>query len=176
MVLWLPFLTIAAFDMWYRVGQRYMTPELTITWLVCAALELAIYPFLIAWITFYVGVKVRSPLWAIVAALLTVSGVVVVPYLLVWILTVCNLHPDLELWRYVSLASPATIIVANEYSEATLKMMAVNFLIFGTLLIVVRRVCLQRADELLGRAESRTARRRLQPAAPARDEKQMAPA
>lgn len=176
MVLWLPFITIAAFDMWYHVGQRFMTRESTIAWLACAVLELAIYPFLVAWITFYVGVKVRSPLWAVVAALLTVSGVVVVPYLIVWILTVCDLNVSPTLWQYMSLASPGTIIVANEYSEATLNMTAVNFLVFGSLLIFVRRLCLRRADQLLGRAERQTTPTRLQPVAPVRDEKQMAPA
>ncbi len=47
--------------------------------------ELTIYPFLIAWVTFYLGAKIRSPLWAIVASLMAVTGAVVVPYLLLWI-------------------------------------------------------------------------------------------
>jgi ABC-type transport system involved in multi-copper enzyme maturation permease subunit len=176
MVLWLPFATIALFDAWYHVGQRFMTQLATTEWLVCSVLELAIYPFLIAWITFYVGAKVRSPLWAIVAALSTVSGVVVVPYLIVWILAVCDLNPGPELGKYVSLASPGMIIVENEFSQATLTMSAVNFLFFGGVLIVVRRLCLRRADRLLGRAEPQLANPQQQSVAPVRDETQMAPA
>jgi hypothetical protein len=176
MVLWLPFLTIAAFDAWYHVGQRFMTPGLTLQWFVCAVLELAIYPFLIAWVTFYVGAKVRSPLWAIVASLSVVSGAVVIPYLVVWILTVCDLNLSRELWQFMGLASPGMIIMANETSQATLPMTAVNFLVYGSLLIVVRRLCLRRADRLLGRAEPQTAALELQSMAAVRDEKQMATA
>jgi ABC-type transport system involved in multi-copper enzyme maturation permease subunit len=176
MVLWLPFLTIAAFDAWYHVGQRFMTPGLTLQWFVCAVLELAIYPFLIAWVTFYVGAKVRSPLWAIVASLSVVSGAIVIPYLFVWILTVCDLNLSRGLWQYVGLASPGMIIIANETSQATFAMTAVNFLVYGSLLIVVRRLCLRRADRLLGRAEPQTAALELQSMAVVRDEKQMATA
>jgi ABC-type transport system involved in multi-copper enzyme maturation permease subunit len=176
MVLWLPFLTIAAFDLWYHVGQRFMTPGLTLQWLVCAVLELAIYPFLIAWVTFYVGAKVRSPLWAIVTSLSVVSGAVVLPYLIVWILRVCDLNLSPELWRLVGLASPGMIIVANETADATFTMTAVNFLVYGSFLVLMRRLCLRQADRLLGRGEPRTAAPALQSVAGRHDEKQMATA
>jgi ABC-type transport system involved in multi-copper enzyme maturation permease subunit len=176
MVLWLPFATIVVFDAWYHVGARFLTPGLTLQWIVCAALELAVYPFLIAWVTFYVGAKVRSPLWAIVASLSVVSGAVVVPYLIVWIATVCDLPLGPELWQFVGLASPAMIIVANETSEATFTMIAANFLVYGSLLVWIRRLCLRRADRLLGRAEPQQAGLELQSAARVPDEKQMATA
>lgn len=150
-------------------------PGLTLQWFVCAALELAIYPFLIAWVTFYVGAKVRSPLWAIVASLSVVSGAVVVPYLIVWIVTVCDLPLSPELWQFVGLASPAMIVLANETSDATFTMIAVNFLVYGSLLILMRRLCLRRADRLLGRAEPQQAGLALQSTARVHDEKQMAP-
>ena len=130
----------------------------------------------LAWIAFYIGVKFRSPLWAIVTSLSVVSGMVVLPYLIVWIVTVCDLPLSPELWQFVGLASPAMIIVANETADATFTMIAVNFLVYGSLLILIRRVCLQRADKLLGRATSQQASPELQPSARVHDEKQMATA
>lgn len=175
-VLWIPFATIAAFDYWFHVGPGFATPLSTGVRILCDVLQLTIYPFLIAWATFYLGAKIRSPLWAIVASLLAVSGAVVIPFLVLWLVSVSELTQGLGWWRYAVLASPATIIVANEYASATLVMTCGNFLFFGGLLFLLRRYCLRNADRLLDRAYPQFPAPIAASPALLRDEKEMAPA
>ena len=154
LVLYIPFATIIGFDYWFHVGPRFATRWATAEWLLCSALELTIYPFLIAWVTFYLGAKIRSPLWAIIASLMAVTGAVVVPYLLLWIVIALPFGFRADWLRYAALASPATMIIANEANEASFRLTCANFVIYGGLLFCMRRLCLRRADRLLGRAES----------------------
>jgi|HubBroStandDraft_6_1064221.scaffolds.fasta_scaffold25881_3 ABC-type transport system involved in multi-copper enzyme maturation permease subunit len=175
-VLWIPFATIAGFEYWFHMFARiWLTGE----WLLCAVLELTIYPFLIAWVTFYLGVKIRSPLWAIMSSLSAVAVAVIVPYLLLWIIFPSSFVPYWyrnEPPPLLLCASPGAIIVANEYGRASYSMICLNFAIYGGLLFVVRRHCLRHADHLLGRADGQTTKRLLESAAPIVEEKQMAPA
>jgi ABC-type transport system involved in multi-copper enzyme maturation permease subunit len=153
-VLWIPFATIAGFDYWFHVGRQYTTTRLAQVWLLCDVLQVVIYPFLIAWVTFYLGARIRSPLWAIVASLMTVTGAVVVPYLLMWFAApFVSVTAGSDWPLYVALISPATIVVVNEFGEARFLMTCVNFAFYGILLFGARRLCLRHADRLLGRAE-----------------------
>jgi hypothetical protein len=143
-VLWIPFVTIAAFDYWYHL---FPTIWITSEWLVCAILQLTIYPFLVAWLTFYLGVKIHSPLWATIAALLSVAGAVLLP-LIAWPNWYANHAPP-----YFLLLSPAAIIIANETGKASFGLTIANFAVYGSLLYFIRRLCLRQADRLLGRSE-----------------------
>jgi hypothetical protein len=152
--LWIPFATIAGFDYWYHMGTHFLSRRLTQEWLLCDALQLAIYPFLIAWVTFYLGARIRSPLWAIVASLTAVAVAVMAPYLLLW-LTAQFVPVSVQSGRtwFVALISPATIILANEQGGVSFRTTCANFAYYGILLLAVRHLCLRRADRLLGRAE-----------------------
>jgi ABC-type transport system involved in multi-copper enzyme maturation permease subunit len=177
-VLWIPFFTIMVFDFWFHVGRRWTTLGHTAEWFLCSLLELTIYPFLIAWGTFYVGAKVRSPLWGIVTSLASVTAVLGVPWLLLSAFSFAApfSYVQNDLFAYLSLASPASIVLQNESSNADFVKIAVNFLIYGGLLFLIRRRCLRNADRLLGRAEPQPAEQVRQTVSPIRDAKEMAPA
>jgi ABC-type transport system involved in multi-copper enzyme maturation permease subunit len=170
-VLWIPFATIAAFDYWFHVGTHFASWQLTQEWLLCDVAQLAIYPFLIAWSTFYLGAQIRSPLWAIMASLMAVSGAVVLPNLLLWIgFIFFGLPPE---WPWYAALGPATIILANEFSETSLPITFTNCLIYGGMLFCVRRLCLRNADRLLGRAEMGSTSSSVHSVSTAREEEEL---
>jgi hypothetical protein len=150
-VLWIPLGTIAAFECWFNLNMRVNNQATAEEQLICNLLQMAIYPSLIAWGTFFVGTKIKSPIWAIVTSLSIVAAVVLVPYLCIWVLELAG--AGFPGSRYLLLTSPATIILTNEGREAMLTLTAVNFLLYGCLTLCIRRACLNRADRLLGRAE-----------------------
>jgi hypothetical protein len=172
-VLWIPFATIAFFQYKFRL---FPTIFGTSAWLVCAVLQLTIYPYLIAWVSFYLGAKIRSPIRAIVASLGVVAGAVLLRYVLLWIVyEVSNPY-----WHHVEpswlILSPATVIAINEFGEARLGLVCVNFVMYGSLLFLIRHYCLRHADVLLGRAAFQKETPAPEPARPLRDERAIAPA
>ncbi len=151
-VLWIPFGTIAVYEYWFHLGANRFGQATIIERLVCALLEMSIYPFLIGWGTFYLGTRVRSALWAVLGSLLAMLTVILLPYagaiLAIWL----DLGPD---WaRAFAYASPATIVTLNETQGATLTHTCINFAAFGGLTLLIRGRCLRHADRLLGRSEA----------------------
>ncbi len=151
-VLWIPFATIAIYQYWFHLGSHRFGQATTIERLVCALAELSIYPFLIGWITFYVGTRVRSGLWAVLGSLLVVLTMILLPYagalLALWL----DLRSDLG--TCVMYASPATIVVMNEGPGVELSQIGINFAVFGGLTWLIRGHCLRNADRLLGRSKA----------------------
>jgi hypothetical protein len=172
-VLWVPFATIAAFDYWFRLFPTIWGSS---AWLVCAVLQLAIYPFLIAWISFYFGARLRSPNRAIMASLGVVGGAVLLRFALLWVFFGApywySRSPEPS-WLIVS---PVTVILINEFREPQLGLTCLNFLLYGSLLFWIRRYCLRHADELLGRAIFQRAMPMSQPGRSLCDEPAIAPA
>ena len=150
-VLWIPLGTIAGYRYWYHLGSYLSNQTPPLDRLVCSLLQMAIYPFLLAWGAFYLGAKIRSPLWAIVSSLSGVAGIVLAPYLVAWILRLSGVAVGLPLYAY--LASPAEIILLNQSGLATAPVVAINFVLYGGLVLALRWHCLRHADRLLGRAE-----------------------
>jgi hypothetical protein len=150
-VLWIPFGTIAAYEFWYHLGTRMVDEATLLERLLCALLQVAIFPFLIAWGGFYLGAKIRSPMRAVVTSLMAVTAVVAGPYLLQWLVEWAN--PQLAAARFLFWLSPAKIIIVNEQRHATYLMTAVYFTVFGGLLYGLRWSCRRQANRLLGRME-----------------------
>jgi ABC-type transport system involved in multi-copper enzyme maturation permease subunit len=157
-VLWIPFATIALFQYWFHLGSQSPGEATLIERLICALFEMTIYPFLIGWITFYVGTRVRSGLWAVLGSLLVVLTLILLPYagalLILWL----DLGP---LWaRAAAYASPATIVMMNEARGVPLLHTCANFAAFGALTWLIRYHCLRHADRILGRSEAPAGARR----------------
>lgn len=150
-VLWIPLGTIAGYQYWYHLGSYLANHTTPLDRLICALLQMAVYPFLLAWGAFYLGAKIRSPLWTIISSLSGVAGVVLAPYLVAWILQLSGVAVGLP--QYAYLASPAEIILLNQFGLATTPVVAMNFLLYGGLVLALRWHCLRHADRLLGRAE-----------------------
>jgi ABC-type transport system involved in multi-copper enzyme maturation permease subunit len=172
-VLWIPFATIAGFDFWFRLFPTIWGSS---AWVVCAVLQLTIYPFLIAWVSFYFGAKIRSPIWAVVTSLGVVAGAVLLRFVLLWLVFGSSYRYGRDVQPSWLIVSPVTVILINEFGEARLGLTCVNFLIYGGLLLWVRRYCLRHADLLLGRALRQTPTPVAELARPLRDEPAIAPA
>jgi hypothetical protein len=150
-VLWIPFGTIAVYQYWFHLGSQRFGEATVIERLVCALLEMAIYPFLIGWIAFYVGTRVRSGLWAVLGSILAILTMLLLPYAAALLAVWLNLDAS---WALAfAYASPATIVGMNEARGVPWLHSVVNFAVFGGLTWLIRGYCLRNADRLLGRNE-----------------------
>jgi ABC-type transport system involved in multi-copper enzyme maturation permease subunit len=155
-VLWIPFATIAVFQYWFQRGAFRFGVSTAEDRLACSLLQIVVYPYLIAWITFYLGTRARSALWAVLSSLLALLAVILLPYAAVfgvlWFDPGSSWGPDLAL--AFSYASPATVVAMNEAQGITRWHMAASFAAFGALTLFIRARCLSNADRLLGRTVS----------------------
>jgi ABC-type transport system involved in multi-copper enzyme maturation permease subunit len=151
-VLWIPFGTIAVYQYWFYFGAYRIGEGSVFERLVCSLCEITIYPFLIGWMTFYLGSRVRSSMWAVLASLFAILAVILLPvavaHLAAWLGAPVNVPPTL------AQCSPAAIVVINEGRGATLRYTLANFTIFGAIAFLIRSHCLRNADVLLGRSKS----------------------
>ena len=149
-LLWVPMLTVI-------VPQAHGLSSL-----ICSLLSLAIYLPLTAWLSLYIGLKVKTRVRAIVASLAVLCGWCLLPLVLIF-LPLMMLVPaggsSYPLGLSI-LLSPAMMVAVNEYGDWRAfggdpwPAMTLNFLLYGTVLILIRRRCLVHADRLLGRSES----------------------
>jgi hypothetical protein len=148
-VLWIPFGTIAFYQYWFQLGATSFGPVSNGERLICALLQVTVYPFLIGWGAFYVGTRVRSGLWAVLGSLLALLTVILVPFAAVMLMMWFNSSAGLA--GVLLMASPATIVVINETRGVAVLYSIANFAVFGALTVFIRAHCLRRADRLLGR-------------------------
>ena len=127
-----------------------------ILYITCALLEVAIYLPLVAWVSLFVGMRVRNQSKAIFVTLAVIVAWCALPiFTCIMIFEVLGWHSGLsQLWL---LLSPAMIIPFNEFFDLDhfeLEWLAVilNFLLYGFVLFVVRTLCLINLDQRLGRA------------------------
>ena len=168
-VLLVPFATIFTFEciMKWNLSVRWGVPgqdnrfHLPL-YLTCSALSVGIYLLLFAWLSFLIGLKVRTQARAIAGAMAALVGWCVLPLIFVN-LPLSILFPGPP-WnvpyviQLVKLASPLSIIMANEesfreFADAPWVAVVLNFLWYGLLLVLVRWLCLRNVDRLLGRVE-----------------------
>jgi ABC-type transport system involved in multi-copper enzyme maturation permease subunit len=156
-VLWIPFGTIAVYQYWFYLGAYRNGDTTVFERLVCALCEIAIYPFLIGWLTFYLGSRVRSSMWAVLGSLFAILAAILLPIaaavLAGW------LGAPVVAQEGLAYCSPAAIVVINEGRGAWLPYTIANFTIFGLITYLIRRHCLRNADRLLGRSKSPLGRR-----------------
>lgn len=139
MVLYVPFLTIFAFELWWG---GFDSPGQALMYVVCSGLSILIYCPLIAWISFLIGLKVHSQSRAILLSLMLIFGWTFLPILLL---------PNVVLSGMVMVFTPAYAILANEDRSLRFGTLVVNFVVYGGMLFCLRRGCLALADSFLGR-------------------------
>jgi ABC-type transport system involved in multi-copper enzyme maturation permease subunit len=166
-VLSVPFLTVFLMVGWWKTefsslaysynrGGREFSATLYLT---CSLLSLFIYLPLVAWLSFAIGLWVRTLARAIISSLTVLVVWCLGPFVL--------LAPFASVYRwsvrsplnFSLLSSPASIIGFNEVGELSnfgnlpWAAVIVNFLVYGFILAVIRWGCLLHADRLLGRNE-----------------------
>ena len=164
LVLACPLLTMIAFQTFWRDATQsfwgdWENPKAAFLYLVSATLAVVIYLPMVAWISFAIGLWVRSQARAIFASLAVIVAWCAVPLIIgVTIMEVFRMYGQRE-WNWLMLLSPASIIPftefsgLDEFSHAPWLAVILNTLAYGTVLFVVRLLCLTNAPGLLGRAE-----------------------
>ena len=162
-VLWVPFFTLIIFKGWW--GQIFFSNQWwhrfePVLYITCSALSVCIYLPMIAWLSLYIGMLVKSQARAVVAALGALVGWCLLPLMLVVLPVGVIFQPRGNSgFGFLFLLSPAAIVPLNEFSDwqelANLPWVAVvlNFMGYGMCLFLLRQLCLLSADQLLGRVE-----------------------
>ena len=78
-MLWIPFLTVYLFQAWWASFVRSNTVPHTIYGLVRGGLAMAIYPPLVAWLGFHLGMRCRSQTQAALVTISLIAGVCLIP-------------------------------------------------------------------------------------------------
>jgi ABC-type transport system involved in multi-copper enzyme maturation permease subunit len=171
LVLCIPFVTIFAFtagmrwkmpDLRFWNFPGYQPPEFRLgVYLTCSLLSILIYLPLVAWMSFYIGLVVKTQARAIVGALGAVLAWCIGPLIFILLPLEIIFHPtgyntSLYFWN---LTSPAAIVAINEecdwriYSDRPWLAMALNFAWYGGCLALFRWLCFAQTDRMLGRVE-----------------------
>jgi ABC-type transport system involved in multi-copper enzyme maturation permease subunit len=164
-VLAVPLLTMIAFQTYWREATTSLSTDWSharhpLLYFVASTLAVVIYLPLIAWLSFWIGLKVRSQARAIFGSLALLAGWSVIPFILfVIVIEILRFHRHTPL-HYFALLSPAAIIPFSEFSaldemnDTPWLAVVMNFLFYGAILFFVRRSSLRYAARHLGRAES----------------------
>ena len=162
-VLAIPLLTIVLFQTYMRLGftsawnPRERGPML---YLLAAGLAVVVYLPLVAWVSFAIGLRVKSQARAIFGSLAVIVGWCAVPLILgVSIMELFGVYGD-SAFYYLLLISPATIIpfaefsALREFNNTPWLAVFLNYSFYIPILLFVRWQSLKFAARHLGRAES----------------------
>ena len=162
----LPLLTVIAVEAWWEFGwnERYGNISTrawseTSFYLIGSLLCVVIYLPMVAWLSILISLIVRHPN----RAMLTAVGVLVIwcaapPILLVLIYELLWRAGNDEIWATLCWLSPVLAVAVIEFNEfdeflfGPWAMLTLNFLLYGGITLVLRWLCLSRADRYLGRA------------------------
>lgn len=168
MVLSVPLLTVYGFRTMLRLDVPGLGPQrwgydpmdpTSLTWcyLLTGVTTVLIYLPMISWMSFWIGLKVRSQGKAICGAVGALVAWCLIPLLvLLPFLIMMDLNGPGES-ELLTIVSPMMIVGFNEFSsypdpwEAFL----INTSVYGTIMLILRFSCLFRSVRLLGRADSK---------------------
>lgn len=170
-VLLIPFLTIFGFETWWNQGTTYRW-----IYLPLALASVLVYLPLIVWLALAVGLRVRSQIKTVLTALSLIGAWLAVPIVvravwggmlgLPWSAPIADVVPialafsPLEL--VPAIESAGRIVMAAEGSlrynvpPPEWGLMALNLVLHGTAMCLVRWWCLANADRLLGRLDDKS--------------------
>lgn len=162
-VLAIPLLTIVAFQTYMRLGLSSVfsdEEDSPLLYFLAAGLAVAVYLPLVAWVSFAIGLRVKSQARAIFGSLAVIVGWCAVPLILgVSIMELFRLHGD-SVFHYLLLTSPAAIIpfaefsALDEFNNTPWLAVFFNYSFYIPILLFVRWQSLAFAARHLGRAES----------------------
>jgi len=173
LVLTVPFFTVFVFKAWFlsvreiprNMGTPYEKFSPT-TYLICQALSMGILLPLVAWLSLFIGLRLRTQARAIIGAMGAIVAWSVAPliFIVVPLAIVFDGNGrdpfDKILLELSSLLSPAAIVFLNEvnllkdWDMPTWVPIFLNFSFYGLCLFGFRRLCLKNVDRWLGRVDS----------------------
>ena len=158
-VLAVPLATVCGIEAWIEDGTWHVflgeqARASSGSYLVWAAMTLAIYLPLVLWLSLWIGLKMRTRFRAIPTALGVIVVWCVLPIVIGVICRIDSRKPESFLMAFSPLAVPAV----NEFGQMweifpTMLTLGpiLNFLFYGILVLVFRALCLRRADRYLRR-------------------------
>jgi len=174
--LWLPFFSIGLFgSVWKSLPHIQLNRSYTgspfdeVLYLACAWLAPLIYLPLVAWLSLLIGLAVRSQTRAIIGSMAAIVAWCAIPPVFIGLPLSIAYGPLSKTSDHflLLLSSPATILFCSEfgllehYMEAPWAGVIINFAGYACALIVIRAICLDRADKWLGRGYEGNSRSRL---------------
>lgn len=158
----IPLLTALFTQGWYTMIDRGLFHGPPDNWaalyLLVSVLSVGVYIPLIAWLGFYVGLRMKSQTRAIFTSLAILCGWILIPFVLVAVfLEITDLRMESPA-GFLLLLSPAAVPFFAEVNEleigdAPFLATVVNFLGYGAIVVLLRWHCLKHAAGFLGRAE-----------------------
>lgn len=168
LVLAVPLATLFLFEDWFKQSHRGrdMGPGENYhqgVYLICSALSVAVYLPLTAWLALFMGLRVRTQVRAIIAAMGSSVAWCILPFIFVVLPLAIVLDGTGGTDGVVmgaQLTSPASIVFMNEFDnddflKDPIKAMIFNFAFYGTATLILRHLCLKHADRWLGRADTK---------------------
>ncbi len=130
--------------------------------LFCSLLSLAVYLPLAGWLSLWIGLKVKTRGKAIVGALAGIVAWCLLPLVFIFLplMLLRSAGDPISPLNFSLFLSPAMIVAVNEYGDwhefggTPWPAMVMNFLLYGSLVFIIRRACLVHADRFLGRVEN----------------------
>ena len=132
--------------------------SICLLYLTCSLLTVGVYLPMFAWLSLYIGLRVKTQTRAITGALAAILAWCVAPLVFVAmpLRIMLDAGPDSGI-GFLLLLSPASIIEFNEESgwrslaNYPWVAVSVNFAAYGLILVWLRKLCYSHADRLLGR-------------------------
>jgi|GEM_PF-310010 ABC-type transport system involved in multi-copper enzyme maturation permease subunit len=166
-VLSVPLLTIYSFQTMLRFdvpglgprrwGLEEMDPT-SLTWCYFATglTTVLIYLPMISWLSFWIGLKIRSQGKAICAAVGTLVAWCLIPLLVLFPFIIMMEMNGTGEGELLTIVSPMMIIPFNEFANYPDPWEAfyINTAVYGTIMLIMRFACLFRSVRLLGRHDS----------------------
>ncbi len=145
----------AGMQQYYGILHDFKLP----LYLTCSLLTVGVYLPLFAWLSLYIGLRVKTQARAITGSLAAILAWCVAPLLLIFmpIVIMFDLHPGTAA-GFLLLLSPVPIIGINEnndwrsLADCPWTAVIVNFTAYGLIALWLRRKCYAQADRLLGRS------------------------
>lgn len=143
--------------------QGHLSKDSPIGYLLGAVLSVAVYLPLVAWLSFYIGLRMKTQTRAIFTAMALLVAWCILPLvILVVIFEVSHIRPESSPLGVLLFSSPLTFAVFNEAGELDDIMgdewiwlgLLCNFTVYGAITLGIRRHVLANAAELLGRTHT----------------------
>ncbi|MBS0264862.1 MAG: hypothetical protein JSS02_23200 [Planctomycetes bacterium] len=168
-VMAIPFVTLFGFS----AAMRWHMPDPRAQWLgyhpvdfdlavylTCSLLSIAVYLPLLAWLSFYIGLRMKTQARAIATSLATILGFCIGPLIFVMLpIEILFRPPFSSPWFFCNLLSPASIVALNEsnewhyYSNLPWVAMILNFTWYAGWTLFFRWLAYAQAERILGRLE-----------------------
>lgn len=146
-VMCLPLLTTIVFRAFFSLSLGYLEVGQLVLYIAASVGTLLLYLPVISWVSFWISLMIRSQARATMLSLVLILAWVFLPLAL--------MDDGTGISRYVASPNlhPSTFVLRNEMKTLSGFNVVANLLFHCSLYVLLRSVCLRKADRLLGRMD-----------------------